>query len=129
MHKEPDRSWHEQRKAIGGTILRCELKHTSRYGVLKTRCGRRYTGRVGKDCWVWNVVVMTDEGWKLAGYIGEAASPDWLPDLRVGDRVECDPLTVWWKNGPAFEKAAAVGIYWTRRNDRRLTGRIVRSAK
>ena len=68
-----------------------------------------------------SVQIRTSEGWILWGYIGKATSPEALPAIRVGDRIEIEALRL-------CTSARHRGLFTTSKVHRTLSGRVLRGA-
>jgi hypothetical protein len=71
-----------------------------------------------------SVLIRTDEGWILSGKIGKAMNNADVPDVRVGDRIQVDPIQL---SSSLYTNAQrAKGIFTNNILQRTLTGKVIR---
>lgn len=71
------------------------------------------------------VLVRTDEGWTLAGTIGKASHHSEVPDVRVGDRIQVEPIVLSRSYGQVYQWDK--GIYMPAHLCRTLRGKVTRA--
>lgn len=103
---------------VEAIVERCEYRRSRKYASTPfAKIGPRYMRL--------RVLVRTDEGWVLSGKIGKALDNDSIPDVRVGDRIEVDAITLC-SSSFTFEQRAK-GIYTPNTLSRTLRGKVIRA--
>lgn len=81
-------------------------------------------GRSGPKVIRLSVLIRTDEGWTLSGKIGKALNNADVPDVRVGDRIQVDPIQL--DHSYYTNEQRAKGIFTRNTLQRTLTGKVIR---
>ena len=122
---KPDARRFTEAAPVSGTVVyveaiveRCEYRAAKRYSFSPyALTGPRYMRL--------RVLVRTDEGWTLAGKIGKALDNASVPDVRVGDRIQVEPITL--SRAEFTREQRAKGIYTPKTLCRTLRGKVVRA--
>lgn len=80
-------------------------------------------GRSGPKVMRLSVLIRTDEGWTLSGKIGKALNNADVPDVRVGDRIQVDPIQL--DHSYYTNAQRAKGIFTRNTLQRTLTGKVI----
>jgi len=79
---------------VGTVISAVEIRQQVKFAPRKR--WQTYANRrpVGPEYLRLNVCIRTQDGWILSGNVGTATNRDELPDVRVGDSVEVQGVTL-----------------------------------